>query len=164
MIPTVMSWYYSKNGTQLGPVAEEELSAKMQSGEVGASDLIWQEGMSDWKPASQVPTFQGRVSLSAPPFPQGNVQMAQPPVMSPGQYQKIPNYLWQSIVATIMCCLPFGVVGIVYAAKVDGLVAQGDIPGAQAAAKSAKMWTNISVISWVAVAILAILAGAISEA
>jgi len=70
-----MSWYYSKNGTQLGPVAEGELSA-----------------------------------------------------------------------------------------KVDGLVAQGDIPGAQAAAKSAKMWTNISVISWVAVVILVILAGVISEA
>ena len=27
------------------------------------------------------------------------------------------NWLWQSIVATILCCLIFGVVGIIYAAK-----------------------------------------------
>jgi hypothetical protein len=44
-----MSWYYSKNGTQVGPIAEDELSAKIKSGEVSSTDLIWQEGMPDWK-------------------------------------------------------------------------------------------------------------------
>jgi hypothetical protein len=40
--------------------------------------------------------------------------------------------------------MPFGVVGIVFAAKVDGLVARGDIAGAQAAANSAKTWTTVA--------------------
>ena len=141
MIPPVMSWYYSKNGTQLGPVAEAELSGKIKSGEVATSDLVWQEGMGDWKPASQVPAFQGSAPLSIPPVPQGNLPMAQPPAMTYGQYPQIPNYLWQSIVVTILCCMPFGVVGIVYAAKVDGMVAGGDLVGAQAASQSAKTWT-----------------------
>ncbi len=140
-----MSWYYSKNGTQFGPVAEEELSGKIASGEVSGADLIWQEGMTDWKPASQVPAFQGSAPMAPPPVSTGNVSMAQPPAMATGQYQQIPNYLWQSIVATVLCCMPFGVVGIVYAAKVDGLVARGDIAGAQAASKAAKTWTNVAV-------------------
>lgn len=145
MIPSVMSWYYSKNGTQLGPVAEGELSVKIRSGEVSGNDLIWQEGMPDWKPAAQVPAFQGSAPLSAPPLSHGNVPMAQPPAMYQGQHPPISNYLWQSIVATVLCCMPFGVVGIVFAAKVDGLVARGDIAGAQAAASSAKTWTNVAV-------------------
>ena len=32
---------------------------------------------------------------------------------------KIDNWLWQSIVVTICCCLPLGIVGIVFAAQVN---------------------------------------------
>lgn len=56
-----MQWYYSKNGIQLGPVAEDELRAKLATGEILQSDLIWNESMADWLPASRVP------DLSAPP-------------------------------------------------------------------------------------------------
>lgn len=74
--------------------------------------------------------------------------------MSAGQYPQIPNYLWQSIVATVLCCMPFGVVGIVFAAKVDGLVARGDLAGAQAASKSAKTWTSVAVGSGLLVTVI----------
>ena len=121
------------------------MMGKIKSGEVSANDLIWQEGMPDWKPASQVSAFQGAAPMAPPPISQGNVPMVQPPGMAAGQYPQIPNYLWQSIVATVLCCMPFGVVGIVYAAKVDGLVARGDVAGAQAASKAAKTWTNVAV-------------------
>lgn len=62
---------------------------------------------------------------------------------SPPAGTAVPNYLWQSIVATVLCCVPFGVVAIVYAAKVDTLVAQGDVPAAVEASKKAKLWTNL---------------------
>lgn len=52
----------------------------------------------------------------------------------------VTNYLWQSIVVTILCCLPFGIPAIVYAAKVNGLITQGNIAGAQEASKKAKFW------------------------
>lgn len=150
-----MSWYYSKNGTQLGPVTEQELSEKVSGGEVSASDLIWKEGMPDWKPASQVPEFSGMISNVPAPTNSGgtgNIPMAQPPAYSSSQFHpNIPNYLWQSIVSTILCCMPFGVVAIVYAAKVDGLVARGDIAGAEAASKSAKTWVTAAVGSWLVI-------------
>ena len=58
--------------------------------------------------------------------------------------QKVDNYLIQAILTTLFCCLPAGVVAIVYAAQVNGKVAAGDIVGAQAAAKNAKMWSWVS--------------------
>ena len=157
MNPPVMSWYYSKNGMQLGPVGEEELREKSRSGEVSATDLIWEEGMSDWKPLGQVEKFQGvavATPASAPPPIGGSVPIQQPPASPVVQGAPVPNYLWQSIVVTLFCCMPFGVVAIVFASKVDGLVAQGDMAGAMAASKSAKTWVNASLITGLVIGVL----------
>ena len=56
----------------------------------------------------------------------------------------IPNYLVFAILTTVFCCLPAGVVSIVYAAQVNSKVAAGDIAGAMAASKNAKLWAMIS--------------------
>jgi hypothetical protein len=58
--------------------------------------------------------------------------------------ENIPNYLVQAILVTLCCCLPGGIVAIVYAAQVNGKVAAGDIAGARAASDNAKMWCWIS--------------------
>ncbi len=55
----------------------------------------------------------------------------------------IPNYLWQSIVVTLCCCLPLGIVSIIFAAQVNTKLAQGDIAGAQDASQKAKMFALI---------------------
>jgi len=70
---------------------------------------------------------------------------------------KVANYLWQSIVVTVLCCLPFGIVAIVFAAKVNGLVQAGKIEEAQAASNTAKMWCWISFGVGLVVIILQIL-------
>ena len=54
--------------------------------------------------------------------------------------QRIPNYLAQSILVTLFCCVPFGIVSIVYSAQVNGKVQAGDIQGALNASQKAKMW------------------------
>lgn len=152
-------WYYSKNGMQLGPLSQEEISSKAKGGEIQASDLIWREGMTDWKPLAQVAEFQGLASpTTPPPVSMGNVPVRQP-VAYPAGYApgSVPNYLWQSIVVTVLCCLPFGVVSIIHAAKVDSLLAQGDIVGANAASQSAKKWAIAGVASWGAVIALYVL-------
>jgi H+/Cl- antiporter ClcA len=83
-----------------------------------------------------------------------------PPVDGQGEWQaptienrtddipplKPNNWLWQSIVATILCCIVFGVVGIIYAAKVYSLYYKKQYEEAERAAKKAKMWTLIAVV------------------
>lgn len=163
-----MQWYYSKNNSQLGPVEEEELRAKLASGEISTTDLVWRDGMPDWLAAARVPEFSSLTALPAVP-PLGGVTQSpySPPQSQPlpaypqtGIYQGpvIPSNLWQSIVVTLFCCLPFGIVAIVYAAKVDGLKARGDIAGAMSAAASSRTWCNVSILVWAGFLVLSVLA------
>ncbi len=59
----------------------------------------------------------------------------------------IPNHLVWSILTTLFCCLPLGIVSIVFAAQVDGKRAAGDLPGAHRASHQAKMWAIYSAIT-----------------
>jgi len=65
-----------------------------------------------------------------------------PQVQAPGPVTQvtIPNYLVQAILVTLCCCLPFGIVSIVYAAQVNTKVKAGDIQGAVDSSGKAKMW------------------------
>ncbi len=56
----------------------------------------------------------------------------------------VPNYLAQAILATIFCCVPFGIPAIVFAAQVNAKLAAGDYQGAVKASEKAKMWCWIS--------------------
>jgi hypothetical protein len=63
------------------------------------------------------------------------------PPQAPGPRPNIPTYLVHSILVTLLCCLPFGIVGIVYAAQVDSKITAGDINGALESSRKAKNWT-----------------------
>lgn len=58
----------------------------------------------------------------------------------------IRNYLWQSILVTVCCCLPLGVVALVFAAQVNSKLAAGDFAGAEAASRSARTWLIVAII------------------
>lgn len=49
------------------------------------------------------------------------------------------NLVW-AIICTVLCCLPFGIVSIVYASKVDSLWSIGAFREAYDAADKAKKW------------------------
>lgn len=80
----------------------------------------------------------GAPSSYAPPPPPSSYGAP-----SAGAGANIPNYLWQSIVVTLCCCLPLGIVSIIFAAQVNSKLAQGDIAGAQDASQKAKMFALI---------------------
>lgn len=57
-----------------------------------------------------------------------------------------PSYLVLSILATMFCCLPTGIVAIVNSAKVGGAVARGDYNEARDASGAAMKWCVISFV------------------
>jgi len=57
------------------------------------------------------------------------------------------NYLLESILVTIFCCMPFGIAGIVFASQVNSKFAAGDIDGANRASADAKKWMKWGLIS-----------------
>lgn len=87
--------------------------------------------------------------MVAPPRPP--LQATTPPPPAGGGYAApaapgvaIPNYLVQSILVTLCCCVPFGIVAIVFAAQVNSKLAAGDVNGAMQASRNAKMWVWIA--------------------
>jgi ABC-type Fe3+ transport system permease subunit len=67
------------------------------------------------------------------------------------------NYLVWAILVTIFCCLPFGVVSIVYAAKVDSAYALKNYDEAQRLSRQAKNWMLASLFTGLAVIVLYVL-------
>lgn len=158
-------WYYARGNQQQGPVALQVMQEMVRSGQLQPTDLVWRQGMPNWLAASQIPelvsgqsptTPQQPSPYGAPPqqYPQPGQFAPQPGAASPygqpvGYYpaqqpyhgQPVPNYLVQSILVTLFCCLPFGIVSIVYAAQVNTKLAAGDYAGAVDASQKAKTWS-----------------------
>lgn len=58
-------WYYAKDGQQHGPVSMEDLRGMIASGALNpARDLVWNQSMTDWVPAAQVPVLTGNAIIS----------------------------------------------------------------------------------------------------
>lgn len=85
-----------------------------------------------------------------------------------GMPQKPVNwvpYLILSIISTLCCCLPFGVVGIVFSAKINSAMLAGNLEEAQNNAKMARTWIIVSfaigLLTWLIYMVL-IVTGAVS--
>ncbi|WCE04972.1 CD225/dispanin family protein [Pseudoxanthomonas sp. JBR18] len=98
-----------------------------------------------------------------PPMPPSDPPPVSPPPQQPPPYTPppqaaapgpIPNHLVWAIIATVfslcLCCgipgLITGIVAIVFAAKVNGLLAAGDFDGALRASKNAKTWAIVTTV------------------
>ncbi|GAB3260560.1 hypothetical protein GCM10027347_24950 [Larkinella harenae] len=151
-------YYYLEGNQQLGPFSLEELRSKP----IKPDTKVWTQGLPDWVSASTVPEINDWLSGPQPaqfsdPYPP-NIPQQQPGYPSAQQpyqsqyghqqpYGNAPlrpkNWLVESILVTLFCCLPFGIAGIINAANVDSRYANGDFAGAQRASNEAGKWTKI---------------------
>ena len=76
------------------------------------------------------------------------------PNYAPNQ-PKPDNLLVWAILSTVLCCVPFGIVSIVYSTKVDSLWNNGQYAEAQDAASKAKTWAIIAAVSGIVVSVIA---------
>ena len=164
-----MDWYYATNGQQQGPVTRERLIELHREGQVKPTDLVWNDTMTDWAPFSSVselsstpptaeapiagqPTGGGVPAEETPPADSHAPLPSSPAETSPAlaaapaaaSGEKVPTYLWQSIVCLVLCCLPAAIPAIIFATKVDPALKQGDVAAAREASQKAKMWCWIS--------------------
>ena len=87
--------------------------------------------------ASICPNCGRAVQKFPPPPPAG------PAASTPAGAAPVQTYLIPAILVTFCCCMPAGIVAIIFAAQVNGKLAAGDMAGALDYAKKAKMWCLI---------------------
>ena len=68
------------------------------------------------------------------------------------------NWLVESILVTLFCCLPFGIAGIVFATQVNTKWTVGDYSGALKASQDAAKWTKIGFFVGIAFIVLYLIA------
>ena len=138
-----MKYYMHTGGQQLGPFEESELL----SHGLTASTMVWREGMPDWVAASQVPELSHLLPPSQQP-PSYQPQPGYGPQQPYGARPAMPDtYLVWAILATLLCCMPFGIVSIVKASQVSTLYYQGNYAEARAASRAARNWAIASAVS-----------------
>ncbi|MDR0422311.1 MAG: CD225/dispanin family protein [Proteiniphilum sp.] len=90
-------------------------------------------------------------SSGQPAFPQDQASFDGLPPLKPN------SWLWLSIAVAVLCCTPFGIVSIIYAAKVDSLYFRGRYEESKRMSQKAKMWILISVCAALLYCILCII-------
>ncbi len=64
-------WHYAASGQQYGPVTFQDLKRLADAGQLLPQDLIWKEGMAEWKPASHLQgLFPQTATATPPPLPE----------------------------------------------------------------------------------------------
>lgn len=64
---------------------------------------------------------------------------------------RLKNWLVESILVLIFCCMPFGIVGLVFASQVNTKYDAGDYMGAKSASDAAGKWTKIGFFTGIGV-------------
>ena len=96
------------------------------------------------------PASGGYALVPGPPQPGYGAQPGYPRAGYPQAGYAAPpapdNYLVWAILSTVLCCLPLGIVSIVYAAQVNDKWLRGDVAGAMESSRKAKQFATWSAI------------------
>lgn len=133
--------YIHHDGQQQGPYTLSQL----QLMSLTPDTPVWYQGLADWVPASQAPVtaplFNGTAQV--PPTP----GMSRPGMPATPQINDKPSsYLGWAVAACILCCVPFGIVAIIFASQVNEKWLCGDFEGARRASSNAQLWIILSVV------------------
>ena len=126
-----MEYYIVKDNRSQGPLSLEYLKENGLLPET----RVWREGLDGWTAAKNVPELAEAIRNAAPPPvgpPDGTERAAQ---------QKPPmpkTWLAESIIVTLLCCLPFGIVALIYSTQVESNYIMGNYDMAQMKSSQAK--------------------------
>ena len=138
-----MSEYYILIGTeQQGPLSTEDLR-----GRVTPQTYVWREGLPDWIRTGDLPELSGLL------VPEGAVP---PPTQGQTVGTKPKDYLVESILVTLFCCMVFGILGIVYSVQANSAFSSGNITAANEFSAKAKQWVTYGF--WCGIAVVGIYA------
>lgn len=150
------NWYWEQAGQKVGPMSQEAIRQMAASGKIAPTDLVWCQGMADWQRADMQSWY---AIATGPPLPEalspapaqqwGNLFKGEAYVESPP-----PSLLGWSIFVLLCCCLPGGIIGIIYDSQAKSAFARGHYPEAHSAYETGKNWLIGSAIAGVVLSLI----------
>lgn len=156
-----MEFYVAENGQPTGPFNLQQLAQKG----ITPDTLVWKEGMAGWEQAGNIPELSAYLlggaqatdtlpnggfeqpAMQQPPYNPQTPYGQQPQMPYTNTYGNIPpcpkTWLVESILVTLFCCLPFGIIGIIKAANVSSNYNSGNYIQAEKDSKDAGKWTKL---------------------
>ena len=111
-----MKWHYSHDGTQQGPVTEDEIKGMISAGSVKPSDLVWCDGMAGWEPVSSVAELMPAAStneLAEHAAPVAAASMSAYVEDSTLSQAVVYSGFWRRVAASLIDSVILGVVGAI---------------------------------------------------
>lgn len=159
-------YYYVEGTDKKGPFSLEQLkNARISSG-----TLVWTKGMPEWQRADSIDELNE--ILQEMPQKQTTIEEKQDnsqdsTATSPNKnstfdeyirtHAKPDSYLVWGILATIFCCLPLGIISIVYASKVEGAYFSQQYDTSLKYSSLARRWSIVAFILGLVIIILYII-------
>lgn len=165
-----MEYWVSINNNQVGPMSLDEVIALDPSADM----LVWHPGMPDWDKVANLPELahlfgadyeecvEGETVEGEPQPEQTIEEPVQEPVLEPApkveepKSQPLqetapaepcpPNYLVWTVLVTVMCCVPLGVISLIYSSQVKTKYNAGDIEGAKKASSKTELWLILAFV------------------
>ena len=131
-----MSYYLLVNNVKEGPYSFEELLGK----NIKPNTLVWRQGFPNWKTAKDVKELY-TVIYTSPPESKHSNHMPK-------------TWLVESIIVTLCCCLPTGIIAIIYATKVENYYRHAMYEQAIKSSQKAQKWVYLSPLFWLIYVIL----------
>lgn len=155
-------FYIDQSGVQHGPLSLKHLIAEG----ISLSTVVWYEGLPDWQSADQIYELRQELSIAnsrinMPPTTPSDFaplyNAVNPPVY---QQQRVvvverpKKWIIEAILVTIFCCLPSGIVALVYALRAEDKWSANLYDESLKASNNAGLWVKISVFAVLMIPIL----------
>ena len=134
-------YWLHRDGQRYGPYEKSTLQKYLATKNASRKDRIQGDDSRKWTTVGQLlgDASVGGTENQGPPTRETSIdpqKRFRPP--------KPESPMVWAVLATLCCCLPFGVVAIVFAAQIDSKYAAGDYNGAIESADKAKTWCWIA--------------------
>lgn len=153
-------WLLGPENKPKGPYPEERIRAGLAAGKLSARTMICPVGGTEWttvgavfgmgaaSSAPQEQSFMPSSDIGLMPAESDAPPMRAMPVARPagqmGSWTPV-SIVWP-IVATLCCCVPLGIVAIIFTVKANSAGSVGNLAEAEKSAKTAKTFLVLSVI------------------
>lgn len=149
-------FYIDQSGAQHGPLSIKQLIAE----NISPSTLVWYEGLSDWQSADQIIEVREELNVAGgnakfPPRTPAAADFAPLYDVRPPAYERErviikerpKKWVIESVLVTIFCCMPMGIVALIYALRAEDKWNGGLYDEALSASRSAGTWVKVSIFA-----------------